>query len=179
MGHIRIVRKRSWSKRGEVAQTVAKPGLTARKVLLYIWWDWKGLIYYDLLLYGQTLNSDLYCQRLDRLKPAIDQNWPTEEVLCSIRTTPDHTHEDNFQTCPPNQFRCVNSRCISESYVCDGDNDCGDWSDESKCLNENARNKLRPDLEGEKDFNDNHGDEITDFVQSISGFQECDEDVET
>ncbi|GFU95642.1 mariner transposase [Trichonephila clavipes] len=29
-----IVRKRSWSKRGEAAQTVAKPGLTSMKVLL-------------------------------------------------------------------------------------------------------------------------------------------------
>ncbi|GFW92878.1 hypothetical protein TNCV_3495111 [Trichonephila clavipes] len=36
-----IVRKRSWSKCGEAAQTVAKLGLTARKVLLCIWWDWK------------------------------------------------------------------------------------------------------------------------------------------
>ncbi|GFX55152.1 uncharacterized protein TNCV_1156131 [Trichonephila clavipes] len=31
---------------------------------------------------------------------------------------------------------------------------------------------------GEKDFNDGHR-EITDFVQSIPGFQECDEDLET
>ncbi|GFV92302.1 mariner transposase [Trichonephila clavipes] len=30
-----IVRKRSWSKRSEAAQMLAKPGLTARKVLLY------------------------------------------------------------------------------------------------------------------------------------------------
>ncbi|GFX84056.1 histone-lysine N-methyltransferase SETMAR [Trichonephila clavipes] len=57
----------------EVAQTVAKPGLTARKVLLCIWWNWKGIIHYELLPYGQTLNSDLYCQQLDRLKLAIDQ----------------------------------------------------------------------------------------------------------
>ncbi|GFW30390.1 putative DD34D transposase [Trichonephila clavipes] len=34
-----IVRKRSWSKCGEATQTVAKPELTARKVLLCIWWD--------------------------------------------------------------------------------------------------------------------------------------------
>ncbi|PRD30755.1 UNVERIFIED_CONTAM: hypothetical protein NCL1_25447 [Trichonephila clavipes] len=34
-------------------------------------------------------------------------------------------------------------------------------------------------LEGEKDYNDDHRDEITDFVQSIQGFQECDEDIET
>ncbi|GFV67950.1 mariner transposase [Trichonephila clavipes] len=67
---------------------MAKPGLTARKVLLCIWWDWKGISYDELLSYGQTLNSDLYCQQLDLLKLAIDQKWPKEEMLCSIRTTP-------------------------------------------------------------------------------------------
>ena len=34
-------RKWLWSKSGEAAQTVAKPGLTARKVLLCVWWDWR------------------------------------------------------------------------------------------------------------------------------------------
>ncbi|GFS84014.1 mariner transposase [Trichonephila clavipes] len=89
-----IVRKRSWSKSGEAAQTVAKPGLTVRNVLLYIWWDWKGNIYYELLQYGQSLNTDICCQHLDHLKLAIDQkcqNLPTEEVWCSIRTTPGPT----------------------------------------------------------------------------------------
>ncbi|GFS95185.1 uncharacterized protein TNCV_2705281 [Trichonephila clavipes] len=43
----------------------------------------------------------------------------------------------------------------------------------------NAWNKPWPDLEGEKDFNDDHREAITDLVQSIPGFQECDEDVET
>ncbi|GFS79625.1 hypothetical protein TNCV_3187301 [Trichonephila clavipes] len=38
---------------------------------------------------------------------------------------------------------------------------------------------LCPDLGGEKDFNDDHREESTDFVQSIPGFQECNEDVET
>ncbi|GFU34151.1 putative DD34D transposase [Trichonephila clavipes] len=33
---------------------VRKPELTARKVLLCVWWDWKGIICYELLLYGQT-----------------------------------------------------------------------------------------------------------------------------
>jgi len=37
---------------------------------------WQGIIYYELLSYGQTLNSDLYCQQLDRLKEAIAQKWP-------------------------------------------------------------------------------------------------------
>ncbi|GFW61299.1 mariner transposase [Trichonephila clavipes] len=72
-----IVRKRLWSKRSEAAQTVAKPGLC-------IWWHWKGIIYYELLPYGQTLNSDIYCQQLDRLKLAIDQKWPELVNRCCV-----------------------------------------------------------------------------------------------
>ncbi|MCP6497724.1 hypothetical protein NL476_27565, partial [Klebsiella pneumoniae] len=44
-----IKRKRSWSKAGESSRTVAKPGLTARKVLLCVRWDCKGIIHYELL----------------------------------------------------------------------------------------------------------------------------------
>ncbi|GFW93688.1 uncharacterized protein TNCV_4542151 [Trichonephila clavipes] len=54
------------------------------------------------------------------------------------------------------------------------------WDSLERQSLKNAWNKLWPDLEGEKDFNDDHREEITDFVQSITGFQECDEeDVET
>ncbi|GFV87233.1 histone-lysine N-methyltransferase SETMAR [Trichonephila clavipes] len=57
----------------EAAQTVAKLGLTARKVLLCIWCDWKGITYYELPPYDQTLNSDTYYQQLDHLKLAVYQ----------------------------------------------------------------------------------------------------------
>jgi len=36
--------------------------------------------------------------------------------------------------CADDQFQCVMSgRCINESSVCDGYNDCGDLSDEQNC----------------------------------------------
>ncbi|CAK9834554.1 Histone-lysine N-methyltransferase SETMAR [Anthophora retusa] len=70
------IRKRSWSKTGDPPQTVAKPGLTARKVLLCVWWDWKGILYYELLQSGRTLNSDVYCKQLDRVKQAIGEKRP-------------------------------------------------------------------------------------------------------
>ncbi|GFX78653.1 ras-specific guanine nucleotide-releasing factor 1 [Trichonephila clavipes] len=49
---------------------------------------------------------------------------------------------------------------------------------------ENMRKRNRhiweiSDLECEKDFSDDHREEITGFVKSIPGFQECDEDAET
>ena len=56
---------------------MAKPGVTARKVLLCIWWEWQGIIHYELLHYGQTLNSHLYCQQLDRLNAAHMQKRPS------------------------------------------------------------------------------------------------------
>ena len=31
------------------------------------------------------------------------------------------------------EYRCTNGNCIDQKYVCDGDNDCDDGSDEFNC----------------------------------------------
>lgn len=48
---------------------VAKPGLC-------MWWDYKGIVHYQLLLPSQTTDSNLYCQQLKRLCQAIEIKQP-------------------------------------------------------------------------------------------------------
>ena len=38
----------------EPAPTTPKTGLHPKKVIFCIWWDWKGVLYYELLLENQA-----------------------------------------------------------------------------------------------------------------------------
>ena len=46
-----------------------------RRWLLYIWWDWKGVLSYELLWENQTINSNKYCSQLGQLKASLDENY--------------------------------------------------------------------------------------------------------
>lgn len=50
--------------------------------------------------------------------------------------------ENPIPDCPEGEFKCrglssssavPGNRCILNRFHCDGDNDCGDWSDEEGC----------------------------------------------
>ncbi|KAJ0183740.1 hypothetical protein K1T71_000163 [Dendrolimus kikuchii] len=61
---------------GQASQTVAKPGLNRNKVMLCVWWDWKGIIHYELLPTGRTIDSGRYCEQLMRLKQKVERKRP-------------------------------------------------------------------------------------------------------
>lgn len=71
-----VVRKRSWSQRDDLPQTTLKADIHQRKVMLSVWWDFKGVLFFELLPRNQSLNSKVYCQQLDSLNESIIQKRP-------------------------------------------------------------------------------------------------------
>ena len=69
-----VERKRSWGKQNEPPSTTPKASLHPKKVMLCTWWDWKGVLYYELLPENQMIHSKKYCSQLDQLKAALDES---------------------------------------------------------------------------------------------------------
>ena len=64
--------KRSWGKRNEPPPTTPKASLHPKKVMSRIWWDWKGVLYCELLP-EKPNNFNNYCSQLDQLKGALEE----------------------------------------------------------------------------------------------------------
>ncbi|GFS75045.1 mariner Mos1 transposase [Trichonephila clavipes] len=94
-----IKRKKPHCKPGTSSATVPKPSIHQRKVLFCLWWDRKGPVYYELLKQGKTINTDPYCNQLDKLNAAIKENASiTVQKRNSIQTRKCSTANCNGDT---------------------------------------------------------------------------------
>ena len=50
--------ERLWGKQNEPPPTTPKAGFHPKKMMLCIWWDWKGVLCYEILLENQMINSN-------------------------------------------------------------------------------------------------------------------------
>ncbi|GFW62784.1 mariner Mos1 transposase [Trichonephila clavipes] len=92
----RILRGKNLTANQETSSaTVPKPSIHLRKVLLCLWRDIKGPVYYELLKQGNTINADLYCNQLDELNAAIKGKRPAlasrKEIVFHHENAPTHT----------------------------------------------------------------------------------------
>lgn len=72
-------RKRSWGYRGHASTSTAKPNIHGSKIMLCIWWDQLGVVYYELLQPGETITGARYRTQLMRLSRALKQKRPQYE----------------------------------------------------------------------------------------------------
>lgn len=74
-------RKRQWLPREEKPEPEPKGELHPKKVMLSVFWDYKGILWYELRPSGTTVNSDVYCSQLDELAMEIQKNRPERKQI--------------------------------------------------------------------------------------------------
>ena len=58
------------------SQSNAEPNIHGAKIMLCIWWDQKGVLYYELLKPGETIIGERYRTQLICLKRVIAEKRP-------------------------------------------------------------------------------------------------------
>ena len=66
-------RKKSWGLSGHASKSTAKPYIHDKKLLLCIWWDQLGVVYYQLLKPNETISGAVYRTQLMRLSRALKE----------------------------------------------------------------------------------------------------------
>ncbi|UYV68430.1 hypothetical protein LAZ67_5004295 [Cordylochernes scorpioides] len=93
--------RKSSVKPGHASTSTAKPNIHGKKLMLCIWWDQLGVIYYELLQPNETITGERYQQQLMRLSRALkikrplyakrlahvpfDDTWPGRAALHFLR----------------------------------------------------------------------------------------------
>ena len=88
-------RKGSWVAPGEPPTSTTGPNRYERKTMLCVWWDQKGVIYYELLKPGEAVNTERYRQTID-LNQALREKRPEyqkrqHKVILLRDNAPSHT----------------------------------------------------------------------------------------
>ena len=89
-------RKRSWVAPGIPPTSTARPNRYGRKTMLCVWWDQKGVIYYELLKPAGTVNTERYRQQTIDLNQALREKRPGSQkrqhkVILLRDNAPSHT----------------------------------------------------------------------------------------
>jgi [histone H3]-lysine36 N-dimethyltransferase SETMAR len=83
-------REKCWVPKGQYPPSVPRQSRFARKILLSVWWNFEGILHFELVPNSKAINAELYCQQLDRVYDALKLKYP---VL--LRRKQALFHQDN------------------------------------------------------------------------------------
>lgn len=89
-------RKKSWLSPGQAGPSTPRPNRFGKKTMLCVWWDQGGVVYYELLKPGETVNTDRYKQQIINLNHALIEKRPEwarrhGKVILLHDNAPSHT----------------------------------------------------------------------------------------
>ncbi|CAJ0590615.1 unnamed protein product [Cylicocyclus nassatus] len=64
-------RKRQWLSRNEQPKPTPKPDAHGKKTMLCVWWNIRGLVYFEVLPPSQPVTADLYAEQLEKVDRAL------------------------------------------------------------------------------------------------------------
>lgn len=96
-------RKHSWVSPGQPSTSTAKPNRFGEKRMLCVWWDQKGIVYYELLKKGETVDTVRYRQQIINLNHALIEKRPEwarrhGKVILLHDNAPAHTSNETKAT---------------------------------------------------------------------------------
>ena len=68
--------RKSWVKPGQPSTSTAKSNIHGSKLMLCIWWDQRGVIYYELLKPNETITAERYRTQLIHLNRTLKEKRP-------------------------------------------------------------------------------------------------------
>ncbi|UYV77993.1 SETMAR [Cordylochernes scorpioides] len=69
-------RQKLWGLPGQFPKQTPKPNRFGKKAMLCIWWDQTGIVYFELLKPGETVNTSRYEQQMHSLREALNEKRP-------------------------------------------------------------------------------------------------------
>lgn len=89
-------RRKSWVDPGQPSTSCSRPNRFGQKTMLCVWWDQQGLVYYELLKPGETVDAHRYHQQLIKLHRALREKRPDyeqrhEKLIFLHDNAPSHT----------------------------------------------------------------------------------------
>ena len=70
--------RKEWVAPGDMPKPRVKPDLHSRKTMICIWWDWEGIMHWEMLERNATVNKELYIAQL-RVNEAIRLKRPHQQ----------------------------------------------------------------------------------------------------
>ena len=68
--------RKEWVAPGDMPKLRVKPDLHPRKIMICVWWDWEGMVHWEMLERNATVNKQLYIAQLHCVNEAISLKRP-------------------------------------------------------------------------------------------------------
>ena len=79
--YINCRRKYQWLSPNQQPVPTPKPEIRQKKVMLSVWWDVHGIVYWTLLPTNTTITADVYCEQLENLRANLSAKRPQHDKI--------------------------------------------------------------------------------------------------